>query len=285
MKTFKEFVTENNMNLDPLKFLTIDQVAWCNDSIEEAWWVNSDGEVETSENLTIKNTEIEKFEVQFADVKGDFRCEGTKIQSLVGAPRKVGGVFSCARDHFLISLQGAPTEVGSFDCHACGNIKSLAHSPTKVKDLYDCSQCWDIPSLNGAPKKVKRFYCSWLRNVEDLRGCPDVEDELSIQNCEKLKSLRGAPKKVRKITLNSNESLQSLEGGPVEVEIYDIWRCPIKSLEGMPKKFTKLSILRTDISQEELKFLEDHEEEWKKSPLTWNKFFKGIGDTSRKFGL
>ena len=87
-----------------------------------------------------------KFPFPFGKVKGHFTCDGCKE---------------------LISLEGAPKEVGkSFMCFSCPNLTSLKGAPEKVGGQFACSDCSNLTSLKGAPKEVKKdFFCAKCENL------------------------------------------------------------------------------------------------------------------------
>ena len=67
----------------------------------------------------------------------------------------VGGFFNCDNCPELESLEGAPKKVGKdFDCYDCSKLKSLKGAPEEVKGDFNCSNCPELESLEGAPKKV-----------------------------------------------------------------------------------------------------------------------------------
>ena len=94
IKTFDEFLNENE---EPSKFLTQAQIDWCNNHIKPKWKVNEKGEITVKGNVSFKNKNFDKFEVQFANISGNFDCKRCKnLTSLEGAPKEVGGTFDCA---------------------------------------------------------------------------------------------------------------------------------------------------------------------------------------------
>ena len=84
------------------------------ENINEIYVVNCDGDVE------VKNKKIIKLTDGFiwCEVKGDFDCsECNNLESLEGAPKKVGE---------------------DFDCSDCSNLESLEGAPEKVRDSFIC---------------------------------------------------------------------------------------------------------------------------------------------------
>ena len=70
----------------------------------------------------------------WTNVDGDFSCwECKSLISLEGAPKEVGGDFSCMGCLSLTSLKGAPKEVGrEFNCSGCRSLKSLKGLPSSI---------------------------------------------------------------------------------------------------------------------------------------------------------
>ena len=89
--------------------------------------------------------------------------------------KKVGS-FNCWGCASLISLKGAPKEVGgNFDCYYCDSLTSLEGAPEKVGGNFDCSNCDSLTSLEGAPKEIgKNFYCDYCDSLTSLEGAPKV---------------------------------------------------------------------------------------------------------------
>ena len=80
---------------------------------------------------------------QWGKVKGSFECTNcTNLESLEGAPKKVGKWFDCSFCSSLTSLKGAPEKVGEwFDCKNCTSLKSLEGAPKEVGGYFSCCDC------------------------------------------------------------------------------------------------------------------------------------------------
>ena len=101
--------------------------------------VNVHGDVKFGANDTKSQLKCKDFNgVQFGEVTGDFVFRNCGLESLEGAPTKVGGKF-LINNHSLKSLEGGPIEVGR-DYDAWYNpLVSLAGFPVKVGGKFDCS--------------------------------------------------------------------------------------------------------------------------------------------------
>ena len=111
------------------------------------------------------------FICQFNKWKGNFDCSNSKLTSLEGAPREVGGSFYCNHNNFT-SLEGAPEKVGGyFNCRV-NNLTSLEGAPRKVRGSFDCSKN-KLTSLEGAPKEVGGDFDCRSNNLISLEGAPE----------------------------------------------------------------------------------------------------------------
>lgn len=113
-------------------------------------------------NLVFKNIRLKSLTngiFEWGEITGNFRVPNLYITSLEGAPKKVGGDFSCARCHGLTSLEGGPEEVGgNYDCSSC-DITSLEGAPKEKGDHFNCCYCKNLTSLKGIPSKLNQLIC------------------------------------------------------------------------------------------------------------------------------
>ena len=175
------------------------------------------------------------FTINFGKVTVDFSCSDLGLISLEGAPQEVGGDFDCSYNQ-LTSLKGAPTEVdGSFNCYE-NQLTSLEGAPIEVGKHFICSNN-KLTSLEGAPIEVgKHFICS-NNKLTSLEGAPQkVGGDFSCFS-NQLTSLEGAPQIVRGSFLCYRDKLTSLKGAPQEVgENFNCAYNHLTSLEGAPQK-------------------------------------------------
>ena len=150
--------------------------------------------------------------------KGDYLIQqSNSLESLKGAPKKIGGNFDCHNCCKLTTLEGGPEEVTySYRTDACMALKSLEGGPRYVGTVFDCSECHSLESLEGGPEDALHFYC-------DL--------------CPKLKSLKGAPKKIRGSFSADSTGIETLNSGiDVVGRNFSVVHCDkLVSLEGAPK--------------------------------------------------
>ena len=92
-------------------------------------YIIKDNIVDVEGSIKVKNYKIETLTnrlFSFGVVNGDFSCEFCdSLITLKGAPKEVGGNFDCRRCRSLTTLEGAPKKVGgSFICRDCPSLKS-----------------------------------------------------------------------------------------------------------------------------------------------------------------
>jgi hypothetical protein len=186
MKRFNTYDEFLNEAIDPRKFLTQEQIDWCNMCIEQKWSVNSKGEITVLKNLTIddrrarcQGVTIEKFPVRFAPVKGNFICAGIDtLISLEGSPSRVEGGFDCTLCKNLPSLKGGPIWVGGeFDCGYTKKLVSLEGAPEHVGGNFSCRLSDGLETLEGAPA-----FIGGSKRTTGIGGVPSFD----IEHCEKL---------------------------------------------------------------------------------------------------
>jgi len=145
---FKNYTEFLNEALDPSKFLTQEQIDWCDKHIDGKWGVNEKGEVTVrKKNVGFKDRSFDRFPVQFTPVKGTFDCSRCpNLVSLKGAPAHVGESFWCRGCPKLTSLEGAPSHVGGdFNCENCPKLASLEGAPAHVGGYFYCGNCPELP--------------------------------------------------------------------------------------------------------------------------------------------
>ena len=160
------------------------------------------------------------FIINFGKVTRDFDCSDLDLVSLKGAPTEVGGSFWCSRNQ-LSSLEGAPQIVGiGFYCNS-NQLTSLKGAPQKVGGGFNCSDN-KLTSLKGAPQTVGgSFECSGNK-LTSLEGAPQIVKGYFNCNKNQLTSLEGAPRTIGgSFYCYNNPNLHSLDGlGEVKGKIY-----------------------------------------------------------------
>ena len=193
-----------------------------------------DGDLDSDTLINFVSEDKDGFIINFGKVTGKFDCSELALVSLKGAPTEVGGWVDCS-SNYLTSLEGAPKEVGNdFYCFE-NQLTSLEGGPQKVGGVLDC-QSNQLTSLKGAPQEVGwSFYCA-DNQLTSLEGAPkEIEGNFDCSE-NQLTSLEGAPQKVGWTFDCSENQLTSLKGAPKEIK--GSFYCndnQLTSLEGAPQ--------------------------------------------------
>ena len=164
---------------------------------------------------TFVSEDKDGFTINFGKITGYFNCSNLDLVSLKGAPTEIGGDFRCGSNQ-LTSLEGAPQKVGgSFYCDI-NQLTSLEGAPIEVGESFICSYN-QLTSLKGAPQIVDGSFWCENNQLTSLEGAPQkVGGNLNCKN-NYLTSLEGAPQKVGGDFNCSNNKLTSLKGAPQKV--------------------------------------------------------------------
>ena len=193
-----------------------------------------DGNLYRDELINFVSEDKDGFTINFGKITGAFDCSRLDLISLKGAPQEVGESFYCFGNK-LTSLEGAPQIVKkNFYC-SYNQLTSLEGAPQEVGKSFECHNN-QLTSLEGAPKTIgESFYC-YNNQLTSLKGAPQTvgEDFYCFNN--QLTSLKGAPQIVKKNFYCSYNQLTSLEGAPQTVG--GGFKCntnKLTSLEGAPQ--------------------------------------------------
>ena len=193
-----------------------------------------DGNLYRDELINFVSENRDGFLVNFGKITGAFDCSRLDLISLKGAPQEVGESFYCFGNK-LTSLEGAPQIVKkNFYC-SYNQLTSLEGAPIEVGRSFECHNN-QLTSLEGAPTEVGRNFECQYNQLTSLEGAPQTvgEDFYCFNN--QLTSLKGAPQIVKKNFYCSYNQLTSLEGAPQEVG--GGFKCntnKLTSLEGAPQ--------------------------------------------------
>ena len=174
-----------------------------------------EGSLSRSKLKKYVNPNGDGFTINFGKIKGKFDCSELALVSLKGAPTEVGRSFECSGNQ-LTSLKGAPKKVGG-DFYCDNNqLTSLKGAPQKISKWFDCQNNY-LTSLVGAPKTVGgRFECS-SNQLTSLKGAPQTVGEDFWCPSNQLTSLEGAPTEVGGGFYCYDNQLISLKGAPKKV--------------------------------------------------------------------
>jgi hypothetical protein len=88
-------------------------------------------------------------------VGGGFYCGNNQLNSLQGAPRKVGASFYCHNNQ-LTSLEGAPRDVGgNFRCHNNPLPKLILYNLDIIKHIIKNQEDYSIWRRDGTLDKFR----------------------------------------------------------------------------------------------------------------------------------
>ena len=124
-------------------------------------------------DLDLSGMDLEKLpDLSDVTVTGSFDCANNRLISLDGAPRDVGYNFDC-HGNSLYTLKGAPSHVGNnFDCRN-NYLNDLMGGPQHVGGSFDCSHNNSLKWLKGGPRYVGgSFDCSHNRLLKTLKDAP-----------------------------------------------------------------------------------------------------------------
>ena len=183
---------------------------------------------------TFVSEDKDGFTINFGKITGYFNCSNLDLVSLKGAPTEIGGDFRCGSNQ-LTSLEGAPQKIGGgFYCDI-NQLTSLEGAPIEVGESFICSYN-QLTSLEGAPQKVGGNLNCKNNYLTSLEGAPQTVGEWFDCSDNQLTSLKGAPQKVGGGFFCSNNQLTSLKGAPQEIgSSFDCSNNKLTSLKGAPK--------------------------------------------------
>jgi hypothetical protein len=116
--------------------LTDEQRKFLDEYIFGTWSMNSEGLVDVLGSFNCRYEELEDFlGIRFGKVSVNFWCDGNRLRTLEGAPKKVGGHFFCDNNQ-LRTLEGSPGKVsGNFYCHR-NPLISIEGTPEVIKGYF-----------------------------------------------------------------------------------------------------------------------------------------------------
>jgi len=144
----------------------------------ENYTINEDGTVDVDGDVSIRgkivkdrfvNIDLTKLPLRFGKVSGKMDISFTNLTSLSGAPREVGGNFSCYNNR-LTSLEGSPISVGGdFSC-SNNKLTSLKGSPISVGGDFYCNYN-ELKTLEGISQEIRgRLIDCGHNSLRNVRG-------------------------------------------------------------------------------------------------------------------
>jgi hypothetical protein len=118
--------------------------------------ISDEGHVSCTGNMILKQErKWNRLPVSFDRIDGGFVCFNNTLETLEGAPKSVGRIFSCI-DNKLTTLQSAPTSVGEgFACS--GNTLNTLEGLPVIQDTLSLSYSPTLPLLRCLLAKKVEF--------------------------------------------------------------------------------------------------------------------------------
>ncbi len=146
--------------------------------------------------------------VKFKMVNGYFDISNNNLKNLDGSPELVMKDFNCSHNK-LESLLGAPMKVGDFDC-SHNELKNLSYCPKEVLGFFNCSFN-NIVSIKGSPRTIKGFFKASNNQIDSLKGGPKyIETDFDCSSNE-LDELIGGPITVGHDYICNDNELRDLD--------------------------------------------------------------------------
>jgi len=158
--------------------------------------INPDGTVDVEGNASLEYTKIEKLDIKFGSVGGSIWFTSSRLTSLEGFPKYVGGDFNIRESIRLTSLEGGPDIVeGHVNLFGCTSLTSLDGGPHFVRGTYFCGTTPKLSNLIGCPVTMGEGIQCTDSGITSLEGLPERHDSnLILYNNKKLTTMRGIPK-------------------------------------------------------------------------------------------
>jgi hypothetical protein len=164
---------------------------WLNDHSVSNFTVSTDFEVSVYGSVNLKGKlKSKRLPVAFKLVDGYFDISDNGLTTLEGCPTQVTKDFNCSHNA-LESLFGAPTKVGDFDC-SYNKLKDLSYAPKELFGFFNCSNN-ELTSIKGSPRTVKGYFSCANNQIASLRGGPKYIDGYFDCSNNNLETLFGGP--------------------------------------------------------------------------------------------
>ncbi len=134
--------------------------------------IDDQGQITVDGDVIVKRMTEIPLEIKLLEVTGNFGLYSNPIiQSLEGAPQRVGGDFYCTDNLKLQSLRGAPERVGgNFDCRVNQELRSLDGAPQIVDGDFYCYSNPQLQSIAGLPSEIGgQLYITYSQTLPLLR--------------------------------------------------------------------------------------------------------------------
>ena len=185
-----------------------------NNNLNDRMVIHRDGTVDIIEggiviDLSHTNESYKRLPVKFGYIQ-----ERIALWHLPNLTTLEGSPESCEDFHlniciFLKSLVGGPKFVHGNYRISGTHITSLEGAPDTVGGTFDIEDCVLLTSLEGSPRQVGAIDIS-KTTIKDLKGGPEVVENVFRASLSRLTSLEGLPKKMRCLIFNPFRSHKGL---------------------------------------------------------------------------
>jgi hypothetical protein len=134
--------------------------------------------------VDISSRQLNKLPLKFGKIEGHFICDMNELATLEGAPSDVGSYFDC-NNNKLTTLIGSPIEVGGdFYCND-NNLITFEGYPSRIDGDFICynNPIWGVYKLFPNPKSfMDSLDYNYLRGDKiDKRRFREALEEFDIE--------------------------------------------------------------------------------------------------------
>lgn len=205
--------------------------------------------VEVTGSFICRENSLESLEGAPYKVGGSFYCNSNRLKDLRGAPKIVNGDFYCTYNH-LQSIEGASKYIGGHFVCLGNSIETLKGGPEVVKGNFDCSYN-KLQNLNYLPQEIggqiichHNLFIVQDGQVYNLNNLPSgfiIKGDLDLSGMG-LTRLPNLSEVVVEGDFNcSDNKLETLKGMPKEVGgNFDFSKNKIKEIITLPETKGKI---------------------------------------------
>lgn len=129
----------------------------CDEYKIDDYIINDDLSIDVNGDVWLAHLKKYHIPINFNIVKGYFNCYDSKLITLEGAPKEVGDYFSCGSN----------------------KLTSLEYSPIYVGNHYSCDNN-ELYSLKGIPNKIYGHFNCEVNNLKSLEYFPTVKHDIVL---------------------------------------------------------------------------------------------------------
>lgn len=224
-ENFKELYKENYSKIKEL----------CGEYGIKDYIINNDLTIDVDGDVDLRNLNITEIPLNFNKVKGKFCIPNTKIKSLKGCPKYIGGHFELYFCQDLKNFEYGPTYVGGdIDAFSTG-IESLKGLPDVINRNLDLSSS-RLTSLKHSPKIINGQFDVSNNKLDSVEGIEETifNGKYLDLRFNNISSFDFFPMLYnQRINLDDNpiESIWNLFKDPSKIELFNDYD-PIRIIDG-----------------------------------------------------